>query len=464
MPIDVLMPALSPTMEVGTLRRWLVKEGSEVRAGDVIGEIETDKATMEIEASDDGIIQKIVVPDGTENVKVNALIAVLTGEDESDNSPLPPKRTQQSSETVQGDAVSSDPAPDMVPKENPTNDSPREKPSRSTSPRHDGHRKGVSPYARKLAHEVGLDVDTLAGTGTNGRVVARDVLKARGAAKEDGAAPGQTAKTTSASAMTESSKTTVRTTRHASPTPLMTDAYIKAHYDTRAYDVVPHDTMRSVIAERLTYSKQNIPHYRLKIDCEIDELLRARKRLNALSPKDGPKAYRLSVNDFIIKALGLALQQVPSANCSWTQSEMLHHKYSDVGVAVAVDGGLYTPIIRNCELKTLSEISNEMKELAARAREKRLAPQEYQGGATSISNLGMYGIDSFDAVINPPQSSILAVGSGTAKSVVRDGQIAVATVMSCALSCDHRVIDGAVGAEFLAAFKAFVEDPVNMLI
>jgi pyruvate dehydrogenase E2 component (dihydrolipoamide acetyltransferase) len=244
----------------------------------------------------------------------------------------------------------------------------------------------------------------------------------------------------------------------------MADAQILALYEKGSYELVPHDSMRKVIAQRLTLSKQTIPHYRLSVDCRLDEVLKARERMNATAPKDGPRAYKLSVNDFVIKALALALTQVPRANVTWTEGGTLRHRYADIGVAVAVEGGLFTPIIRHAELKSLSEISNEMRDLAERARKRRLAPHEYQGGTTSISNLGMYGIKSFDAVINPPHATILAVGTGEKRAVVTGDAVEVATLMTCTLSCDHRVVDGAVGAELITAFKALIEDPVRMLV
>jgi pyruvate dehydrogenase E2 component (dihydrolipoamide acetyltransferase) len=244
----------------------------------------------------------------------------------------------------------------------------------------------------------------------------------------------------------------------------MADAQVLALYEKGSYDLVPHDNMRKVIAQRLTQSKQTIPHYRLSVDCRLDELLKARERMNAAAPKEGPRAYKLSVNDFIIKAMALALTQVPDANVTWTDAGTLRHKYADIGVAVAIEGGLFTPIIRHAELKSLSEISNEMRDLAERARKRRLAPHEYQGGTTSISNLGMYGIKSFDAVINPPHATILAVGTGEKRAVVAGDKVEVATLMTCTMSCDHRVVDGAVGAELITAFKALIEDPVKMLV
>jgi pyruvate dehydrogenase E2 component (dihydrolipoyllysine-residue acetyltransferase) len=307
----------------------------------------------------------------------------------------------------------------------------------------------ASPLARRMAKQAGLDLATLKGTGPHGRIVKRDIEGAGAARGEAGPVPvGQ--------ALTPRPQ--------PARIPGLGDKAILQLYDKGTYEVVPHDKMRRIIAERLTVSKQTIPHYYLSIDCRLDELLRARERMNASAPKEGPRAYKLSVNDFIIKAMALALQEVPDANATWMESGMLRHKYSDVGVAVAVEGGLFTPVIHQAEIKSLSEISNEMRDLAERARKRRLAPHEYQGGSTSISNLGMYGIKSFDAVINPPHATILAVGAGERRAIVSGEHLEPATVMNVTLSCDHRVVDGATGAALLAAFKAFIEDPVRMLV
>jgi pyruvate dehydrogenase E2 component (dihydrolipoyllysine-residue acetyltransferase) len=308
----------------------------------------------------------------------------------------------------------------------------------------------ASPLAKRLAHLAGVDLKNLAGTGPHGRIVKRDI--------EAAIAAGDTS-------ATKPARGEIAVTRTGGAAPLaLSDDKILALYDKGTYEVVPHDKMRRIIAERLTLAKQTIPHYYLSIDCRLDELLHARERMNAAAPHEGPRAYKLSVNDFIIKAMALALQEVPGANATWTEAGMLRHKYSDVGVAVAVDGGLFTPVVHQAEAKSLSEISNEMRDLAERARKRRLAPHEYQGGTTSISNLGMYGIKSFDAVINPPHATILAVGAAQRHAIVTGNGVEAATVMNVTLSCDHRVVDGATGAALLAAFKAFIEDPVRMLI
>lgn len=442
MPTPILMPALSPTMEEGKLAKWLVEEGQSVAAGDVIAEIETDKATMEVEAVDEGRVGRILVAEGSDNVKVNDPIAMLLLEDENEadlSSALEglsaPSKVRVDGDVMHKAAESSQGQDDGSSRSN------------DKSIRVDGKRNFASPLARRLAKANGLELSVIKGTGPHGRIVKRDI---------DGALSAQKSSTAP-----KSSSIVTAPVRALS----LTDEKIRALYEAGSYDVVPHDGMRKVIAERLTYSKQTIPHFYLSIDCRLDELLKARARLNEAAPKEGPRAFRLSVNDFIIKAMGLSLQQVPGANATWTEGGMLRHTVSDVGVAVAVEGGLFTPVIRHVELKTLSEISSEMRDLADRARRRRLAPHEYQGGTTSISNLGMYGIKSFDAVINPPHATILAVGAGERRPVAsEDGGIEVATMLSCTLSCDHRVVDGAIGADLLSAFKGFVEDPVRMLI
>jgi pyruvate dehydrogenase E2 component (dihydrolipoamide acetyltransferase) len=433
MPTPILMPALSPTMEEGKLAKWLVKEGQKVRSGDVIAEIETDKATMEVEAVDEGVVSRILVPAGTEGVKVNSEIAILLGDGES----------------AVPDATAATPRAPGPP--------PQKVPQMQAAPQpleavNGGSRLFASPLARRLARDVGLDLARLAGTGPHGRIVRKDVE----AATRSGSA---TAKPQAAP------RPQTGTAIATGPLPqAMPDDKVIALYEKGSFDVLPHDNMRKTIARRLVEAKSTVPHFYLSLDCRLDSLLAARERINARSPKDGPGAYKLSVNDFIIKALALALRDVPAANATWTEGGMLRHKRIDVGVAVAVEGGLFTPLVRRADLKTLSEISNEMKDLAARARSRKLAPHEYQGGTTAISNLGMFGIRSFDAVINPPHATILAVGAGEERAVVNAGRIEVATLMSCTLSCDHRVVDGALGATLLNAFKSYIEDPVRMLV
>ncbi len=441
MPTQILMPALSPTMEEGKLAKWLVKEGEHIKSGKVIAEIETDKATMEVEAVDEGIVAKILIAEGTEKVKVNTPIAVLLMDGETAgaaSAPPPPAAKPAPPPVVAA-------APAVAP-----SSAPAQAPAAPTNG-HAAERIAASPLARRLAKEAGIALGGLRGSGPHGRIIKRDI---EAAAK--GGRPGPAA--SPSTAMTH----TPATAPSVAP---MADDKILALYEQGSYEVVPHDGMRRIIAQRLTQSKSTVPHFYLTLDVRLDELLRARERINAAAPKTGPRAFKLSVNDFIIKGLALALQQVPAANASWTEGGMLRHRHSDVGVAVAIEGGLFTPVIRHAELKTLGEISNEMKDLAERARRKRLAPHEYQGGTTSISNLGMFGIKSFDAVINPPHATILAVGAGEKRPVVGgNGQIEVGTIMSCTLSCDHRVVDGALGAELLNAFKQFLEDPVRMLV
>ncbi|MBN9670666.1 pyruvate dehydrogenase complex dihydrolipoamide acetyltransferase [Roseibium aggregatum] len=444
MPINITMPALSPTMEEGNLAKWLVKEGDSVSAGDVIAEIETDKATMEVEAVDEGKVGKIVVPAGTQGVKVNELIAVLLedGEDASaidtsagaaaapaggDKVPAVP----ESAPAVEvGAKAATDPVPAPI-----------------TA---DGGRIFASPLARRLAQLNGLDLTALSGSGPHGRIVKRDIEAAL-AAGTGKAAP----------AAAEAPKAVAA----AAPTGPSADQVLKL-FDEDSYELVPHDGMRKTIAKRLTESKQTIPHFYVSVDVELDALLALRAQLNgaAATDKDGKPAYKLSVNDMTIKALALALRDVPDANVSWTDDNMVMHKHADVGVAVAIPGGLITPIIRRAEEKPLSVVSNEMKDLGKRAKERKLKPEEYQGGTTAVSNMGMMGVKNFSAVVNPPHATILAVGAGEQRAVVKDGDLAVATVMTVTLSTDHRCVDGALGAELLAAFKGYIENPMSMLV
>jgi pyruvate dehydrogenase E2 component (dihydrolipoamide acetyltransferase) len=446
MPITILMPALSPTMEKGNLAKWLKKEGDKVAAGDILAEIETDKATMEYEAVDDGVMAKILVPEGTADIAVNAPIAVLAAEGEDIKAaaagaraaapaPASPSPAQPAPAPK---AASAPPPPALAPAPPPL--------QAATAPAadRDGQRVFASPLARRLAKTAGIEVGRIAGTGPHGRVVARDVEAARsgGAAlRGPQPAPG------------------------AAPVLALSDDKVRALFEPGSYDVVPHDNIRRIIAQRLVQAKTTIPHFYLTIVCTIDKLLAAREDINATAPKgaDGKPAYKLSVNDFIIKALALALIKVPDANVTWTEGGMLRHKRADVGVAVAIPGGLITPVIRKADTKSLIVISNEMKDYAARARARRLKPEEYQGGTTAVSNLGMFGVEEFAAVINPPHATILAVGTGEERAVVREGKVAVATQMRVTLSCDHRAVDGALGAELMAAFRVYIERPVMML-
>src|SRR5450830_633458 len=454
MPTNILMPALSPTMEKGNLARWLKKEGDKIKSGDIIAEIETDKATMEYEAVDEGTLAKIVVLEGTQDVAVNAVIAVLAAEGEDvkaaaagAKSAPAPKPAASSFETPAARAPQDEAkkASQPVPKPAPRPEVARSAVSKDAGPSVSAsNRIFSSPLARRLAKEANIDLNRVQGSGPHGRVIARDIDAAK-----------------SGTGLRSPSAAPTAMPMAASPS----DAQIRALYEDGSYDFVPHDNIRKIIAQRLTLSKQTIPHFYLTLDCDIGRLLAAREEINAAAPvKDGKPAYKISVNDFVIKALALALQRVPDSNVTWTETGMLHHKHSDVGVAVAIPGGLITPVVRNAEAKSLSTISNEMKDYAARARTRHLKPQEYQGGSTAISNLGMYGIKDFAAVINPPHATILAVGVGEERAVVRNGALAVATIMTVTLSSDHRAVDGALGAEMLGAFKKLIENPVMMVV
>jgi pyruvate dehydrogenase E2 component (dihydrolipoamide acetyltransferase) len=459
MPVNILMPALSPTMEKGNLAKWLKKEGDAVKTGDVIAEIETDKATMEYEAVDDGTLAKIVVPEGTHDVPVNQLIAVLAeeGEDVKAAAAAAGKAAPAAAPSAAPAAPKPAPPPAGQAKAPPP-PSARAAHDRSEEPRTDGHganRVFSSPLARRLAKEAGLEIGQVRASGPHGRVIARDVLAAKdGRGLRGPAAAGPAAGAAQAAG--------------AAPViaPAMTDRQIRALYEDGSYDVIPHDGMRRTIAQRLTASAQTVPHFYLTVDCDIGKLLAAREEINAAAPKGegGKPGYKLSVNDFVIKALALALQRVPDANVSWTEGGMLKHKHSDIGVAVAMPNGLITPIIRKAETKSLSAISNEMRDFAVRARDRKLKPHEYQGGTTAVSNLGMYGIKDFTAVINPPHATILAVGAGEERAVVRGGKIEAAEIVSVTLSCDHRAVDGALGAVLIGTFKSFIENPVMMLV
>jgi pyruvate dehydrogenase E2 component (dihydrolipoamide acetyltransferase) len=429
MPINVLMPALSPTMTEGNLAKWLKKEGDPIKAGDVIAEIETDKATMEVEAVDEGRLGKIVVAAGTEGVKVNDVIAVILEEGEDAGA-------------IKAGAPAATPAPKPAA---PKAASPAAAPTASPAAAPQANAGGrvlASPLAKRIALEHGLDLSKILGSGPNGRVVRADVEKAKaGGGAKAAAAPAAA--------------------RPAAQAPAISGAQ---GFGEPEFELVPHTSMRKTIARRLQESKQFVPHFYLQVDCEIDRLLKLREEINAGAPKEGAGAYKLSVNDFVLKAAAIALKQVPAANASWSDDGVKLYKTADVSVAVAIPNGLITPIIRRAEAKRLSEISNEMKELAGRAKQGKLKPEEYTGGSFSLSNLGMFGIKNFSAIINPPQGCILSIGAGVQQPVVRDGAIVVATVMGCTLSVDHRVVDGAIGAEFMAAFKRLIENPLAMLV
>jgi pyruvate dehydrogenase E2 component (dihydrolipoamide acetyltransferase) len=436
MPIEILMPALSPTMEEGTLAKWLVKEGDTVSAGDLLAEIETDKATMEFEAVDEGVIGKLLVAEGTEGVKVNSPIAVLLAEGETAGEA---KAAAPQAEAAKVDAPKAEAAPAGA------------KVAPAAPKAADGARVFASPLARRIAADKGIDLAALTGSGPHGRIVKADV---------EGASPQAKPAAAAAAATTPAPAAAKGGAPAAMPTGPSTDTVLKM-YEGRAYTEVKLDGMRKTIAARLTEAKQTIPHFYLRRDIHLDALMAFRGQLNAQLEGRGVK---LSVNDFIIKACALALQQVPAANAVWAGDRVLQLKPSDVAVAVAIEGGLFTPVLKDADAKSLSALSAEMKDLAARAKSKKLAPHEYQGGSFAISNLGMFGIDNFDAVINPPHGAILAVGAGVKKPVVgKDGALTVATVMSVTLSVDHRVIDGALGAELLQAIKDNLENPMAML-
>ncbi|CAA7613806.1 Dihydrolipoyllysine-residue acetyltransferase component of pyruvate dehydrogenase complex [Magnetospirillum sp. LM-5] len=422
MPIEILMPALSPTMTEGTLARWLKAEGDAVKSGDVLAEIETDKATMEFEAVDEGVLGKIVVPAGTSGVAVNTLIGVILAEGESaaDIKAGAPKAAAAPAAAVPTAAAPAAAAP-------------------VAAAAHSGPRVFASPLAKRIAADAGIDLKAVAGSGPYGRIVKADVEKAKA---------GGTAKPAPVAASAPAA---------AAPKPAPVPA--AANPFEPAFEEIPNSTMRKVIARRLTEAKATIPHFYLSIDCELDALLKVRSELNGRSD-----AYKLSVNDFVIRAVALALKKVPAANASWGEDAIKRYTDVDVSVAVATPAGLITPIIRHADHKGLASISAEMKELAGKAKDNKLKPEEFQGGGFTISNLGMYGVKDFAAIINPPQGAILAVGAGLQRPVVKAGALAIATVMTCTLSVDHRVIDGAVGAEFLAAFKKLIEDPLSMLL
>ena len=434
MPVNVLMPALSPTMEKGKLAKWLKKEGDAVKSGDILAEIETDKATMEVEAVDEGTLGKVLIPAGTEDVLVNTPIAVILGEGEKlgEGAAAPAPKPSVP-------AAAAAPQPGPAPAAAPAAAAATQAPSRP-----EGARVFASPLARRVAKQKGIDIATLLGSGPHGRIIVKDVETAKPAA-----AAAQPAKPA---------------------TPAMaagpSDEQVLKLFAEGSYELVPHDSMRKVIARRLTESKQTIPHFYVSVDVTIDPLLDLRERLNLQAPKDkeGKPLWKISVNDFIIKAMAMALIKVPDANVSWTDSAMVRHKHADIGVAVSIPGGLITPIVRSAETKGLARISTEMKDYAARARNRKLKPEEYTGGSAAISNMGMMNVKNFAAIVNPPHASILAIGSGERRPVVRGNDIVIEQQMTITLSTDHRCIDGALGAEFIGAIKAYLEEPGLMLV
>jgi pyruvate dehydrogenase E2 component (dihydrolipoyllysine-residue acetyltransferase) len=446
MATNILMPALSPTMTEGTLARWLKKEGEDVKSGDVIAEIETDKATMEVEAVDEGVLGKILVGDGTQGVKVNQPIAVLVEPGENVPEAAPPAAPAPKPSEPQPPApAQTSPSPSPVAEEAASAPKPAPTaPSRGNgqaAPEAPAGRIFISPLARRMAQQAGIDLGRLKGSGPNGRIIKADIEAAL--ARPTPAAPPPTVE---------------------APPPEAPRAPAPAPAVTAPHRLVPNSSMRKTIARRLTEAKQTVPHFYVSMDIEIDALLKLREDLNAKSPKEGPAAFRLSVNDLLIKAAAVTLRRMPRVNASYTDDNIVLYDDVDISVAVAISDGLITPIVRKADQKGLAAISNEMKDLIARAKAGKLKPEEYQGGGFSISNMGMYGVSEFAAIINPPQAAILAVGAGQQRPIVRNGQIAVATMMTCSLSIDHRVVDGALGAEWLAAFKTVVEDPLSLML
>ena len=447
MPTEILMPALSPTMETGKLAKWLVKEGDTVTSGDIIAEIETDKATMEVEAVDEGKVGKILIAEGTEEVAVNTTIAVLLEDGES-------------ADDIQAGAAPAAPAPaaaaapaEAAPPAQAAATPAAAAPTPVAAPaREPDARIFASPLARRIAKQNNIDIALLSGSGPHGRIIKSDV----DTALKDGvpkAAPQGDAKPPAAGSAPAMA---------SGPS----DDMVRRLFAEGSFEELPHDGMRKTIASRLTESHQTIPAYFISVDCMLDALLKSRAEFNSAAPKDkeDKPAYKLSVNDFIIKAMALALRDVPMANASWTSTARLLHKHSDVGVAVAIPDGLITPIVREAEIKPLSMISAEVKDMAGRARDRKLKPEEYQGGTTAVSNLGMFGVDNFTSIINPPHASIVSIGAGVQKPVVKDGAVAIATVMNATFAFDHRVIDGALGGQLATAFRNYLENPLAMLV
>jgi pyruvate dehydrogenase E2 component (dihydrolipoamide acetyltransferase) len=451
MATNILMPALSPTMTEGTLTRWLKKEGDQIKAGDVIAEIETDKATMEVEAVEEGVLGKILVDDGTEGVQVNAPIAVMVDEGEAvpagGASSAPASKAEPAASNASTAAAREAPAPAPTPQSPPAaSPAPLPRPAPPAANGHDagaGERVFASPLARRMARQAGIDLSALKGSGPNGRIVRADIEAVR-----KGDTPGGAAAPAAAIAPPA-----------AAPAARPSTQVIAA-----AHKLVPHSSMRKVIARRLAEAKATIPHFYVSMDIEIDALIDLMKQLNVKAPKEGPGAYAITINDLVIKASAATLRQIPTVNASWTEDGMAFYDDVDISVAVAIPDGLITPIIRQADRKGLATISAEMKDLAARARAGKLKPEEFQGGGFSISNMGMFGVTEFAAIINPPQGAILAVAAGQKRPVVKNDALAIATVMTCTLSVDHRVVDGALGAQWLRAFKKVVEDPLSLLL
>jgi pyruvate dehydrogenase E2 component (dihydrolipoamide acetyltransferase) len=456
---NILMPALSPTMTEGKLSKWLKKEGDEVKSGDVLAEIETDKATMEVEAVDEGFLAKIVVPDDTEGVAVNAVIGVLTAEKgEKLDAPAAPKEAPKPAAVAgpagpdqKGEAAKAEAAPEPVAQATPAAAQPE-----AAQPDDQGERIFASPLARRMAKQAGIDLSSLKGSGPNGRIVKADI---EGSAGNTAAAPAQEGAAQPSAAQLEA-----KAAPAAAAAPAPAKAAVPVAPITAPHQKIPNSTMRKVIARRLLESKQTVPHFYVVGHFEIDALLKLRADLNARSPKEGPTAYKLSVNDLVIKAVAVALRRHPNVNASYTEEAIIQYDDVDISIAVAIPDGLITPIIRKADQLGLAAISNKMKELGGKAKAGKLKTEEFQGGGFSISNLGMFGTPEFSAIINPPQAAILAVGAGEKRPVVKNDQLTVATVMTCTLSCDHRVVDGALGAEFMATLKTIIEDPLSLML
>lgn len=446
MPIEILMPALSPTMEEGTLSKWMVKEGDSVNSGDLLAEIETDKATMEVEAVEEGVIAKLLVKAGSEGVKVNAPIAILLeeGEDESDLE----NYSSGGAPKVEAKPEASAPKAESRDKTPETKSAPKKSSGQS------GDRIKASPLAKRLAKEAGIDLSSVSGSGPNGRIIKADIETSKASG------PAKASQSASNSAPTPQEQSAPTTTEVGMPRGGGAAYLEKMGIEPGSYRLEPLDGMRRTIAKRLSSSNVNVPDFPLTIDCEIDALLTMRKELNG----QAPEGVKISVNDMLIRASALSLKHLPESNASYTPDGIAYHNHADVAVAVAIDGGLITPIVREANNKGLSTISTEMKDLASRARDKKLKPAEYQGGTFSISNLGMFGIREFGSIINEPHGMILSVGAGAPRAVVKDGALAVATVMTVTLTCDHRVVDGALGAKWLQAFKRYIEQPITMML
>ncbi len=446
MPTEILMPALSPTMETGKLAKWLVKEGDTVTSGDIIAEIETDKATMEVEAVDEGKVGKILIAEGTEEVAVNTTIAVLLEDGESADD----IKAGAAPAAAAAPAAPAPAAAEVAPVEVAVKPAAAPAAAAVAPAREPDARIFASPLARRIAKQNNIDIALLSGSGPHGRIIKLDVETAI----KDGVPTQAPAAAVPAAAAAPAMA--------SGPS----DDMVRKLFAEGSFEELAHDGMRKTIASRLTESHQSIPAYFISVDCTLDALLKSRAEFNAAAPKDkdDKPAYKLSVNDFIIKALALALRDVPMANASWTSTTRLLHEHSDVGVAVAIPDGLITPIVREAEIKPLSVISAEVKDMARRARDRKLKPEEYQGGTTAVSNLGMFGVDNFTSIINPPHASIVSIGAGVQKPVVKDGAVAIATVMNATFAFDHRVIDGALGGQLATAFRHYLENPMAMLV